>query len=142
MPTDGTENPKTSRRLAAILAADIAGYSALMGADEDATVRGLKAHQAVMLPMIGKYGGRLIDTAGDGVLAEFPSVVNAVEGAVAVQKGRAQCQHSSRTPDALSHSQPRRRDSRRATRLRRFFKLIEDAEHFFDGMRKAGLPER
>ena len=48
MPTDGTANPKTSRRLAAILAADMAGYNALMGADEDATVRGLKARQAVI----------------------------------------------------------------------------------------------
>jgi len=142
MPTDGTANPKTSRRLAAILAADRAGYSALMGADEDATVRGLKAHQA-HLPMIGKYGGRLIDTAGAGILAEFPSVGNALEGSCRPESNvRAQYQHSSGTPDALSHCQPRRRDSRRATRLRRFFKLIENAEHFLDGMRKSGLPER
>src|SRR5262245_27757666 len=74
------------RRLAAILAADIAGYSALMGADEEATVRDLKGHQGVILPMIPKHGGRIIDTAGDGILAEFASVVNAVECAVALQK--------------------------------------------------------
>src|SRR5262252_10638443 len=70
-------NPKVSRKLAAILAADIAGYSALMSADEGATVRDLKEHQAVILPMIGEHGGRVIDTAGDGILAEFGSVVNA-----------------------------------------------------------------
>lgn len=74
-----------SRRLAAILAADIAGYSTLMGADEARTVRDLKDHQAVVLPMIGEHGGRIIDTAGDGILAEFASVVNAVECALAVQ---------------------------------------------------------
>ena len=64
--SDITENPKVSRRLAAILAADIAGYSALMGADEAGTVRTLKAHQAVVLPMIAEHGGRVVDTAGDG----------------------------------------------------------------------------
>ena len=79
-----------SRRLAAILAADIAGYSALMGADEARTVRDLKGHQAVVLPMIGEFGGRIIDTAGDGILAEFPSVVNAVKCAVAIQSKMAE----------------------------------------------------
>jgi TolB-like protein/class 3 adenylate cyclase/Tfp pilus assembly protein PilF len=74
------------RRLAAILAADIAGYSALMGADEARTVRDLKQHQAVVLPMIAQFGGRVIDTAGDGILAEFPSVVNAVDCALAFQE--------------------------------------------------------
>src|SRR5262245_53710090 len=87
----GTSMPKElERRLAAILAADIAGYSALMEANEEATVRDLKAHQAVILPMISKHGGHIIDTAGDGILAEFPSVVNAVECAVAVQKVMAE----------------------------------------------------
>jgi hypothetical protein len=79
-----------SRRLAAILAADIAGYSALMGADEARTVHDLKGHQAVVLPMIGEFGGRIIDTAGDGILAEFPSVVNAVQCAVAIQSKMAE----------------------------------------------------
>jgi adenylate cyclase len=76
--------------LAAILAADIAGYSALMRTNEEATVRDLKAHQAVILPMITEHGGRVIDTAGDGILAEFASVVNAVEYAVAFQKTMAE----------------------------------------------------
>jgi len=51
------------------------GYRALMGADEGATVRDLKGHQAVIFPIIGGHGGRVIDTAGDGILAEFGSVV-------------------------------------------------------------------
>ncbi len=79
-----------SRRLAAILAADIAGYSALMGADEARTVNDLKGHQAVVLPMVGEFGGRIIDIAGDGILAEFSSVVNAVECAVAIQRAMAE----------------------------------------------------
>jgi len=83
-------NHKTLRKLAAILAADIASYSALMGADETATVRDLKAHQAVVLPMINEHGGRVIDTAGDGILAEFASVVNAVECAIVIQKTMAE----------------------------------------------------
>jgi len=77
---------RQSRRLAAILAADIAGYSALMGADEARTVRDLKGHQSAILPMISEVGGRVIDTAGDGILAEFPSVVIAVNCAVAIQR--------------------------------------------------------
>src|SRR6187200_3493903 len=80
------KDTRGSRRLAAILAADIAGYSALMGADEEGTVRDLKGHQAVVLPMIAEHGGRVIDTAGDGILGEFPSVLNAVKCALALQK--------------------------------------------------------
>jgi class 3 adenylate cyclase/pimeloyl-ACP methyl ester carboxylesterase len=81
------DNPSTSmkRRLAAILAADIAGYSRLMGEDEAATVRDLKGHQAAILPLVDRYGGRIIDTAGDGILAEFPSVISATECAVEIQ---------------------------------------------------------
>ena len=81
---------RQSRRLVAILAADIAGYSALMGADEARTVRDLKGHQAAVLPMVVEFGGRVIDTAGDGILAEFPSVVNALECAVAIQSKMAE----------------------------------------------------
>jgi adenylate cyclase len=77
--------PPMKRRLAAILAADIAGYSRLMHGDEAATVRDLKAHQSVILPLIGRHGGRIIDTAGDGILAEFPSVIGATECAVEIQ---------------------------------------------------------
>ena len=87
---EGPEMAKVPRRLAAILAADIAGYSALMGADEAGTVRDLKAHQGVILPIITEHGGRIIDTAGDGILAEFGSVVNAAECAVLIQRTMAQ----------------------------------------------------
>ena len=83
--TDDSPSPSIKRRLAAILAADIAGYSRLMGEDEAATVRDLKEHQAVILPLVVRYGGRIIDTAGDGILAEFPSVINATECAVEIQ---------------------------------------------------------
>ena len=88
--TEGPEKTKVPRRLAAILAADVAGYSALMGADEARTVRDLKEHQTVVLPMIQEHGGRIIDTAGDGILAEFGSVVNAAECAVAIQRTMAE----------------------------------------------------
>jgi adenylate cyclase len=77
--------PPMNRRLAAILAADIAGYSRLMHEDEASTVRDLKAHQSVVLPLIAQHGGRIIDTAGDGILAEFPSVVGATECAIEIQ---------------------------------------------------------
>jgi adenylate cyclase len=87
--TEGQERTNFPRRLAAILAADIAGFSALMGADEARTVQDLKEHQAVVLPMIKEHGGRVIDTAGDGILAEFGSVVNAAECAVAIQRTMA-----------------------------------------------------
>jgi adenylate cyclase len=81
---------RVERKLAAVLAADIAGYSGLMGADEEATVRDLKTHQSVILPMIENFSGRVIDTAGDGILAEFASVLNAVNCAVAIQKTMAE----------------------------------------------------
>jgi class 3 adenylate cyclase len=61
-----------------------------MGADDEATVRDLKGHQAVLLPMVREHGGRIIDTAGDGILAEFGSVLNAVKCAVAMQKTMAE----------------------------------------------------
>jgi len=82
---DWVAEEKVSRRLAAVLAADIAGYSRLMGEDEPSTVRALKGHQVRVLPLVGEFGGRIIDTAGDGILAEFPSVVAAVECAVKIQ---------------------------------------------------------
>src|SRR4030095_11698974 len=88
--TEGPEKTKISRRWAPILAADIPGYSALMGADEANTVRSLKGHQTVVLPMITEHGGRIIDTAGDGILAEFGSVLSAVKCAIAIQKTMAE----------------------------------------------------
>jgi TolB-like protein len=77
---------RVHRRLAAILAADVAGYSRLMGADEVGTARTLREHRKVTDALVAKHGGRLVKTTGDGVLLEFPSVVDAVEYAVAVQE--------------------------------------------------------
>jgi adenylate cyclase len=74
------------RRLAAILAADVAGYSRLMGRDETATVRDLEAHKAAILPIIARHGGSIVNIAGDGIVTQFPSAVRAVECAVAIQK--------------------------------------------------------
>ncbi|MET0720798.1 MAG: adenylate/guanylate cyclase domain-containing protein, partial [Tardiphaga sp.] len=76
---------RVGRRLAAIVAADVAGYSRLMGLDEVGTARTLREHRAVTDALVAKHGGRLVKTTGDGVLLEFPSVVDAVECAVAVQ---------------------------------------------------------
>jgi TolB-like protein len=76
---------RVGRRLAAIVAADVAGYSRLMGLDEVGTARTLREHRKVTDAIVAKHGGRLVKSTGDGVLLEFPSVVDAVECAVAVQ---------------------------------------------------------
>jgi TolB-like protein len=82
----GQEQPnRVGRRLAAIVAADVAGYSRLMGLDEVGTARTLREHRKVTDALVEKHGGRLVKSTGDGVLLEFPSVVDAVEYAVAVQ---------------------------------------------------------
>jgi adenylate cyclase len=79
---------RVERRLTAILAADVAGYSRLMGADEEGTLAQLKAHrQALVDPKITEHRGRIVKTTGDGMLVEFASVVDAVRCAVAVQRG-------------------------------------------------------
>ncbi|MFT4121167.1 adenylate/guanylate cyclase domain-containing protein [Bradyrhizobium sp.] len=88
MEQDQTD--RVGRRLAAIVAADIAGYSRLMGLDEVGTARALREHRKVTDALVAKHGGRLVKTTGDGVLLEFPSVVDAVECAVAVQVVMAQ----------------------------------------------------
>ena len=76
----------STRRLAAILAADVAGYSRLMGADEEGTHERLKAHLAELVdPKIKEHRGRTVKNTGDGMLAEFPSVVDAVRCASEVQ---------------------------------------------------------
>jgi TolB-like protein/class 3 adenylate cyclase/cytochrome c-type biogenesis protein CcmH/NrfG len=81
---------RVGRRLAAIVAADVAGYSRLMGLDEVGTARTLREHRKVTDALVAKHGGRIVKTTGDGVLLEFPSVVDAVECAVAVQAVMAQ----------------------------------------------------
>ena len=81
---------RAQRRLSAILAGDIAGYSRLMGADEEGTLATLKAHRGEFLdPTIAQHRGRIVKTTGDGILLEFPSAVDAVRCALDVQRGMA-----------------------------------------------------
>src|SRR3989442_12646414 len=74
------------RRLTAILSADVAGYSRLMGEDEEATIRTLTAYREVMTTLIQQQRGRVVDSPGDNLLAEFASVVDAVRCAVEIQQ--------------------------------------------------------
>ena len=79
---------RIERRLAAILAADVAGYSRLMGVDEEGTLAQLRAHRKALVdPKIAEYRGRIVKTTGDGMLVEFASVVDAVRCALDVQSG-------------------------------------------------------
>jgi adenylate cyclase len=88
---DRRPDPVMERRLAAILALDVVGYSRLMGRNEAATVAALKIHREEIVDReIATRGGRLVSTSGDGALVEFPSVVAAVECAVAIQQGMAE----------------------------------------------------
>ena len=81
----------TIRRLAAILAADIAGYSRLIGADEAGTLSRLRTIRAALIdPAIAAHNGRLVKTTGDGLLVEFGSVVDALRAATKVQAGIAE----------------------------------------------------
>src|SRR5271157_1443435 len=80
-----------TRRLAAILAADVAGYSRLMGADEEGTLERLKALRREHFdPKIADHHGRIVKTTGDGLLVEFASVVDAVRCAVEIRRGMAE----------------------------------------------------
>src|SRR5579862_468923 len=80
----------SQRRLTTIFAADVVGYSRLMGEDEAGTLAALKQRRReVLAPLVNQHGGRIFKLMGDGVLVEFASVVNAVQCAVEVQKGMA-----------------------------------------------------
>jgi len=82
---------RVERRLAAILAADVAGYSRLMGADEEGTHERLKAHLGQLVePKIAEHRGRIVKNTGDGFLTEFASVVDAVRCAAEIQRGMAE----------------------------------------------------
>src|SRR5262250_2665631 len=82
---------RVARKLAAILAADVVGYSRLMGVDEEGTLRQLKAHRKELVdPKITEHRGRIVKTTGDGMLVEFVSVVDAVRCAVDIQRGMAE----------------------------------------------------
>src|SRR6516225_9863944 len=86
------------RRLTAILAADVAGYSRLMGADEEGTHQRLKAHLGQLVdPKIREHRGRTVKNTGDGMLVEFSSVIDAVRCAAEVQRGMAD--RNAKTPE-------------------------------------------
>lgn len=89
MPADATPpadaSPALERRLATILSADVAGYSRLMGEHEEATVQALRGHRAVFEALLRQHHGRIFNTAGDAILAEFPSAVEAVRCATEIQ---------------------------------------------------------
>jgi adenylate cyclase len=88
---------KVERQLVAIFAADVAGYSCMMSQDEDGTLRSLTAHREIMDRLISEHAGRIASTAGDSVLAGFPSAVDAIRCAIAVQEALAQANLD--TPD-------------------------------------------
>src|SRR6204780_2603763 len=75
-----------TRKLAAIMAVDVVGYSRLMGEDEAGTARAVREHRDAARPLVAGRGGRIVKTMGDGLLLEFPSVVDAVECAIAIQR--------------------------------------------------------
>ncbi len=78
---------REERRLAAIVSADVVGYSRLIGVDESGTLETLRAHRSELIDRkIAEHGGRIVKTMGDGLLLEFPSVVNAVKCSIEVQQ--------------------------------------------------------
>jgi adenylate cyclase len=82
---------RVDRRLTAILAADVAGYSRLMGADEEGTLEALKGYRRDLIdPKIAEHRGRVVNTAGDGFLVEFGSAVDAVRCAIEIQRAMAE----------------------------------------------------
>src|SRR5947207_7115920 len=99
-----TMKQPVERRLAAILAADVAGYSRLMGADEEGTHERLQSHVRELIdPKIAERHGRVVKNTGDGFLAEFPSVVDAVRCAAEVQRAMLD-----REPERVFAPWPRR----------------------------------
>jgi len=120
------------RRLAAILAADVAGYSRLMGADEEGTHERLKAHLGELVnPKITEHRGRIVKNTGDGLLAEFQSVVDAVRCAVEVQRGMAD-----REPDV-----PEERRIRFRIGINLGDVIVEEQDIFGDGVNVAARLE-
>ena len=81
-----SESVRVQRRLAAILSADVAGYSRLMGDNEVATIRTLSEYRAAISEIVAAHHGRIVDMPGDNLLAEFGSAIDAVEAALAMQR--------------------------------------------------------
>ena len=79
-------DPSSRRKLAAILSADVVGYSRLMAANEAATVETLKSYRDIIARLVVRHGGRVVNAPGDALLAEFPSAVEAVQAAIEIQQ--------------------------------------------------------
>ena len=124
---------RVERRLTAVLAADVAGYSRLMGADEEGTLAALKAlRQEIVDPKIREHRGRIVNTTGDGLLVEFASVVDAVRCAVGMQREMA-----ARNAGVQAE---RRIDFRIGINLSDI--IIDDNDIFGDGRRPAAGAQR
>jgi class 3 adenylate cyclase len=135
----------STRRLTAILAADVAGYSRLMGADEEGTHERLKAHRRELVdPKIKEHQGRIVKTTtGDGMLVEFATVVDAVRYAAEVQRGMID--RARRAANQVSHRRQSQRHHRRGRRHLRRRRQCRSAPggaggarrdlHFADGAR-------
>lgn len=125
------EAPPIERRLAAILSADVEGYSRLMHGDEERTMATLSAHRAVIDDLIGQHRGRIANTAGDSVLAEFASVVDAVRCAIEMQ-------------DALERAnadQPEGREMRFRVGINVGDVMVKEGDIFGDGVNVAARLE-
>mgnify|MGYP003694081859 CR=1 FL=1 len=97
-------DPSSRRKLAAILSADVVGYSRLMAANEAATVETLKSYRDIIARLVVRRGGRVVNAPGDALLAEFPSAVEAVQAAIEIQTIRGRAQH--RTRSGPAHAVP------------------------------------
>ncbi len=95
-----------TRRLSAIFSADVEGYSRLMREDEEATVRTITTYRNVMINLIQQYRGRVVDSPGDNILAEFTSVVDAVNCGVEIQRELAEKRACSKTRGQAADDSP------------------------------------
>src|SRR5215470_7393525 len=123
---------RIERKLAAILAADVAGYSRLIGADEEGTLERLKAYRKELIdPKIAEHQGRIVKVTGDGILVEFPSAVAALRCAVDVQRAMAE----------RNASEPEDRRIRFRVGLHQGDIVVEDADILGDGVNVAARLE-
>lgn len=104
----------TSRRLAAIVVVDVAGYSRMMAEDEEGTLAVLKAHRNETDPIVLNHGGRIVKGTGDGLLIEFPSAVEAVQAAIDAQ--RLMAERNAVLPSGMPDGIPDRHQPRRCDR--------------------------
>jgi adenylate cyclase len=125
------EAPPVERRLAAILSADVEGYSRLMHGDEEATLATLSAHRAVLDDLIEQHRGRIANTAGDSVLAEFASVLDAVHCAIEIQEAL----------ERANEAQPEGRQMRFRIGINVGDVMIKEGDIFGDGVNVAARLE-